>query len=61
MHIRQATATTTATAIMMTNVDDKAPAASARNFHIALRSGNNDNNNYWQQRTTSVGRRGLVH
>ena len=31
-----------------------------RQLHIASRNGDDDNNNYWQQRTTSVGRRGLV-
>ncbi len=45
--------------MMTTNVDDKALGMSARHFHIASRSGDDDNN-YWQQRTTSVGRRGLV-
>ncbi len=39
-----ATATTTATtAMMMTNVDDKASGASARHFHIVLRNGNDSN------------------
>jgi hypothetical protein len=57
---RVATMTTTSTAMMMTNVDDKASGASARHFHIASRSGDKDNNNYWQQRMTSVGRQDLV-
>ena len=57
---RLATATTTTTAMMTTNVDDKASGASARNFHIALRSGNDDYNIYRQQRTTSVERQCLV-
>jgi 5-hydroxyisourate hydrolase-like protein (transthyretin family) len=52
--------TTKTAAMMTTNVDDKASGASAQHFHIALRSGNDDNINYWQQRTTSVRRRGLV-
>jgi len=55
----RAMATTTTTAMMMTNVDDKASGMSARHFHIASRSGNDDNN-YWQQRTMSAGRRCLV-
>jgi hypothetical protein len=29
----------------MTNVDNKASCASAQNFHIASRKGDNDNNN----------------
>jgi hypothetical protein len=45
--------------MMMTNVDNKASGASARHFHIVLRNSDEDNN-YWQQRTMSVGRRGLV-
>ena len=45
--------------MMTTIVDDKASGASARHFHIVSRNSNNDNN-YWQQRTTSVGRQGLV-
>ncbi len=57
---RCVTATTTTKAMMTTNVDDKALGTSAWNFHIASRSGNDNNNNYWQQRTTSVGRQGLV-
>jgi hypothetical protein len=52
---RCATATTTTTVMMTTNVDDKALGVSTRHFHIASHSGNNDNN-YWQQRTMSVGR-----
>jgi hypothetical protein len=43
-----------------TNVDDKASGTSARHFHIALRIGNDDYNNYRQQRTTSVERQCLV-
>jgi hypothetical protein len=44
-----------------TNVDNKASGTSARHFHIALRSGNDDYyNNYRQQRTTSVERQCLV-
>ena len=57
--LHRAIATTTTTAMMMTNVNDKASGMSARHFHITSRSGNDDNN-YWQQRTTSVGRRRLV-
>ena len=57
---RRATATSTTPAMMTTNVDNKASGASAPHFHIALRSGNSDNNNYRQQRTTSVKRQGLV-
>jgi hypothetical protein len=45
--------------MMTTNVDNKASGASARHFHIALRSGNDDYNNYRQQRTTSVEWQGL--
>jgi hypothetical protein len=56
---RRATATTTTTAMMTMNVNSKASGTSARHFHIALHSVD-DNNNYWQQQTTSVGRRGLV-
>ncbi len=44
---------------MTTIVDDKASGTSAQHFHIASRN-SNDNNNYWQQRTMSVERRGLV-
>jgi hypothetical protein len=44
--------------MMTTNVDDNVSGASARHFHIASRSGDDDNN--WQQRTTCVGRQGLV-
>jgi len=51
--------TSTTTAMMMMNVDNKASGTSARHFHIAWFSGNYDNN-YWQQRTTSVGWRRLV-
>jgi hypothetical protein len=36
---------TTTTAMMMTNIDDKALGASARHFFIASRDGS-DNNNY---------------
>ena len=46
--------------MMTTNVDDKASGASAQHFHIVSRN-SDDDNNYWQQRKTSVGRRGLVH
>jgi hypothetical protein len=35
--------------MMTTNVDDKDSGTSARHFHIALRSGNDDYNNYRQQ------------
>jgi hypothetical protein len=54
-----AMATTSTTAMMTTNVDDKASGTSARHFQITSRSGGDDNN-YWQQRTTSVGWQGLV-
>jgi hypothetical protein len=47
--LHHATATTTTPAMMTTNVDDKALGASARHFHIVLRSGNNDSNNFRQQ------------
>jgi hypothetical protein len=57
--LRQATATTTTMAMMTTNVDDKVSGASDQHFHIVSRNSDNDNN-YWQQRTMSVGRRGLV-
>jgi hypothetical protein len=38
--LRCATTTTTATAMTITNVDDKALGASVRHFYIALRDGN---------------------
>jgi hypothetical protein len=45
--------------MMTTNVDDKASGMSARHFHIVLRN-SDDDNNYLQQRTMSVGQQGLV-
>jgi hypothetical protein len=57
---RVATTTTTTTAMMTTNVNNKASGASAWHFHIASRSGNDDNNSYWQHQTTSVRQQGLV-
>ena len=45
--------------MMTMNVNDKASGASDQHFHIVSRNSDNDNN-YWQQRMTSVGRQGLV-
>ncbi len=47
----------TTTAMKTSNVDDKALCASARQFHIASRTSDNDKD-YWRQRRTSAGRQG---
>ena len=47
----------TTTVMTMSNVDDKALCASARQFHIASCNSDNDND-YGRRQTTSVRRRG---